>query len=250
MSDTRERRPVPGDNMDHVRRNEYTPSCGTEEFIVPLLAGCLETQISVAIQRGGNALDVGCGEQPFRRRIVAGGMAYHSVDIVQNRAGTVDYIASLSSPFPTEIMKPEFELILCTEVLEHVAEWHQAFANLAGALAKGGRLIVTCPHVYPLHEEPHDYWRPTPYALRYFASRAGLVEVSSERAGNGWDVLGTVLADTHAQPASRRMINKVLARIVNIALAAARRATVSARLKERVGLSSYIYLSNVHVYTK
>jgi SAM-dependent methyltransferase len=51
-------------------------------------------------------------------------------------------------------------------VLEHVFETERAVRNLHRALAPGGRLIVAVPFAFPLHDEPHDYYRFTRHALR------------------------------------------------------------------------------------
>ncbi|NQU10570.1 methyltransferase domain-containing protein [bacterium] len=54
--------------------------------------------------------------------------------------------------------------ILCSEVLEHVADYRVAIAEIARVLRPGGRVLITCPFLYPLHG-PADYWRFTPQAL-------------------------------------------------------------------------------------
>ena len=36
------------------------------------------------------------------------------------------------------------DVVLCTEVLEHVEDWPAIVATAAGALAAGGRLVITC----------------------------------------------------------------------------------------------------------
>jgi len=60
----------------------------------------------------------------------------------------------------------EYDVIICFNVLEHVYEWQPAIANLKRALRPGGTLFVLVPALYPLHDEPHDYWRFTEHALR------------------------------------------------------------------------------------
>ncbi len=145
----------------------------------------------------------------------------HSLDIQQNAAGTVEFIGALDAPLPDALPRDAFALVLCTEVLEHVTRWDRAFANLASLLASGGRAIVTSPFVYPLHEEPHDYWRPTPHAMRNAAESHGLHVVEERRLGNGWDVLGT--GSRRDMDVSRRRAT----RIAVVRPARARRARVA-----------------------
>ncbi len=60
----------------------------------------------------------------------------------------------------------EFDVILCMNVLEHVYDFQRGIQNLHRALRDGGELIVFVPMIYPLHDEPYDFWRFTEHALR------------------------------------------------------------------------------------
>tara|TARA_X000000368_G_C22822452_1_gene619638 strand:+ start:153 stop:674 length:522 start_codon:yes stop_codon:yes gene_type:complete len=60
----------------------------------------------------------------------------------------------------------KYDLVLCTNVLEHVFEIQQAIKNLKKITRKGGNLIISVPFIYPLHDEPSDYWRLTEHSLR------------------------------------------------------------------------------------
>ncbi|MBS3135834.1 hypothetical protein J4401_02645 [Candidatus Woesearchaeota archaeon] len=63
-------------------------------------------------------------------------------------------------------LRPEWDIILCLNVLEHVFEYDKAIANLRGGLRKNGTLYVFVPGYYPLHDEPNDFWRFTEHSLR------------------------------------------------------------------------------------
>jgi 2-polyprenyl-3-methyl-5-hydroxy-6-metoxy-1,4-benzoquinol methylase len=203
------------------QRDTYLPGWGPERFIVPLLARRIAEVFEQQGRRpgaGALALDAGCGMQPLRAMLEDVGYHYASLDAIQNRAGTVDWIAPLDGTLPEALLNgPPFDFILCTEVLEHVADWKTAFGNLAQLLAPQGRLLITCPHFYPLHEAPYDFWRPTPYAIEHYAKANGLEVVLLEQLGGPWEVLGTLLAETHAYPAMPRWIDRVLAKICRVA---------------------------------
>lgn len=188
-----------------TERSDYLPACPQEEFIVPLLKRHIEAallQYAVAGRKGERALDVGCGRQPFRRELESGGYSYTSIDTQQNVEGVVDFVCAIDESLPEGLMEAgPFHFVLCTEVFEHVADWDAAFKNLALVLERGGRALITCPHFYQLHEEPYDFWRPTLHALRFFARREGFRILQEEAAGDGWDVLGTVVAN--CRPALR-----------------------------------------------
>jgi SAM-dependent methyltransferase len=231
-----------------ARRTEYEPEAREERFIVPLLrdaiAGALARHAPPA---GSRVLDAGCGEQPLRAGLERSGFKYHSLDVRQNAKGSVEYIGAIDAGLPAAIPLESFALIVCTEVLEHVAHWDRAFANIAALLTRGGRAIVTSPFVYPLHEEPHDYWRPTPYAVRDAAEAHGLTVIDEHRLGDSWDVLGTVLSATWTFPADARFGSRVRAAIARRAHAWLWRALDSGALRSRVELRGPWFLSTLAV---
>lgn len=62
--------------------------------------------------------------------------------------------------------KSEFDIILCTNVLEHVFDFSKAIENIYGGLKQGGVVLIYVPGFYPLHDEPNDYWRFTEHSLK------------------------------------------------------------------------------------
>ena len=133
-------------------------------------------------------LDVGCGEQPLRALVEAGGGRYLGADVVQNSRGTVDHLCPITA---LPLASGSVEVILCTEVMEHVPETQPALRELARVLRPGGLIILTTPLLYPLHEEPHDFVRLTPFQIERCAAEAGLEVVEMERAGNEFEVLAS-----------------------------------------------------------
>lgn len=67
----------------------------------------------------------------------------------------------------------EYDVIICMSVLEHVFDYQQAIRNLHTALKPEGTLLVSLPVFYPIHDEPHDYWRFTEHAIRRIFSQFG-----------------------------------------------------------------------------
>lgn len=199
---------------------------------------------------GKKVLDVGCGGQPLRDELLRLGFHYTSADVQQNSSNTVDILTPIDQPLPDSLsQRGPFDFILCTEVLEHVPDWDMAFKNIFSLLAPGGRLLVTCPHFYQLHEIPHDYWRPTPFAIQYFARRVGLNILHQESAGDGWDVLGTALACV--QPAATGgLFSKVLAFACDISRKAAFVLIRSPFFRRRVAGRGALYLSNIVVFER
>ncbi len=83
------------------------------------------------------------------------------------------YLRAIDAPLPqTLIDDAPFDLVICTEVLEHVADWPAAWANLSRLVAPGGVLIVTAPPcLSPARRAVRLLLRPTPHAFRHWAAR-------------------------------------------------------------------------------
>ncbi len=55
-----------------------------------------------------------------------------------------------------------FDVVISTEMLEHVEDWPLALHNLKGVLRTGGVLLLTtCTPGFPKHDYPGDFWRFT-----------------------------------------------------------------------------------------
>jgi len=231
-------------------RSDYQPAYRHEEFIVPLLGKAIEkclTEYAKPAATGAKALDVGCGRQPFRRELQSFGYEYVSIDTQQNPDQSVDFICAIDSQLPEELLyRGPFQFLLCTEVMEHVADWDRAFKNFALLLAPGGKILITCPHVYPLHEVPYDFWRPTLYSLRYFANRAGFATIFEKQAGDGWDVIGTALGIAQPNPTGG-LFSELLAKLVSYGRWGAWLILKTRFFQKFVSLGP-MYISNVVVY--
>ncbi len=237
-----------------VQKGSYEPAGLSEEFIVRLLRRHIEEILSTYAKPTSlnpQVLDVGCGLQPFRKDLEALGYTYRSIDAEQNLEGTVDVVCEIDRLLPPDVTSyGTFEFILCTEVMEHVADWNMAFSNFAKFLAPGGRLLITCPHFYQLHEEPYDFWRPTPYALSYFGDRFGLKILHQVNAGDAWDVLGTLLGSVYSLPASHSLGDRILNKVVSLCSQFLFQVLMKRRLQSSVHLHGKFYLSNIVIFEK
>lgn len=243
-----------------MRKSEYAPLGKQEAFIVPLLANEISSALAdVHLMTGVNnsqvqriALDCGCGNQPFRKAIVNHGYQYESLDVTQNSFGSVDYICALDchgDEFRAVIQK-RYAFVLATEVLEHVSDWNAAFVNIAACLQPGGYVLLTAPFFYPLHEEPHDYCRPTVHQFEKYSRNAGLDIVSIKKLGSSVDVIGTVLGATTIRYSSpKNLLSKVITRLL-VAFQAWAFAMLLEHRDQLVSDCTSIYLSNIIVLRK
>ena len=66
-----------------------------------------------------------------------------------------------------------FDIVLMTEVLEHLQNPEVVLKEIHRVLRKEGKLIATMPFLYPIHSDPNDYQRWTPQKIRVEIERGG-----------------------------------------------------------------------------
>jgi SAM-dependent methyltransferase len=86
-----------------------------------------------------------------------------------------------SSRYPDlDICDPPAELdahdvVICEQVLEHVADPWRAVRTLHDLCRPGGHVVVSTPFLIRVHPTPFDFWRFTEDGLRRLLEGAGLV---------------------------------------------------------------------------
>jgi SAM-dependent methyltransferase len=143
----------------------------------------------------GELLDLGCGKVPLfgvYRGLVSG---VTCVDwAAHGEISHLDVEADLNEPLP--FPDGVFDTVLATDVLEHVIYPQRVFEEISRLLRPGGTLIAGVPFLYWIHEEPHDYYRYTEFALRQLCTGSGLRVSSVEPYGGAPEILFDTLAKT------------------------------------------------------
>ena len=123
---------------------------------------------------GKKTLDIGCGTalygKYFPNRM--------TLDIEPRPNTQVDIIADAHDL--SEIPDASYEVILCTEVLEHLHTPAKAIAEFHRVLQPGGLLLLSTRFVFPLHDVPGDYYRYTKYGLQHLLQGWEIVEIVDE----------------------------------------------------------------------
>lgn len=173
------------------RRNSYRANVIRGDFfVVSHIKKFITKSLKKYIKDKHIIGDVGCGEQPFRKMIEGFGGKYVGVDLAQNSQNSVDIIGSITN-LPVE--DNYFDIILCSEVLEHVFDLEKGLKELFRSLKPGGILILTIPFNYPLHEEPFDYYRFTSYWLKEKITSIDRKILAIEKGGNEFELIATVI---------------------------------------------------------
>ena len=124
---------------------------------------------------GSTLLDVGAGDAPYRELFTH--VTYVACDW-ENSIYTPDRPLDIVAPagrIPLE--DASVDAILNTQVLEHVSEPWAVLEEFRRVLRPAGKLRMTAPLVWYLHEEPYDYYRYTSHGLRFLLERAGFRDI-------------------------------------------------------------------------
>lgn len=128
----------------------------------------------------GTVYDLGAGEAPYKEWILKLASRYIAVDWQDSRheSANIDISADLNQRLP--IANGVADAALAFSVLEHLHSPQTMIAEAYRILRPGGHMLMQTPWQWWIHEEPHDYFRYTPYALRHMMERAGFTEVQIE----------------------------------------------------------------------
>jgi SAM-dependent methyltransferase len=126
------------------------------------------------VDGGATVLDIGssteyfrCVEQPYIDYLVFRPLREQGarpVHIDVKEAEGVDLVCDLTVPETGALLDdiPRGQIVLCSNLLEHVVDRELVVSRLRDLTAPGGLLVVTVPHVYPYHPDPIDtLFRPT-----------------------------------------------------------------------------------------
>jgi SAM-dependent methyltransferase len=129
---------------------------------------------AAATPAGSRVLDVGAGVGQYRSLFRHCDYRTQDFGLEPDTAGKytpLDYECDIAA---IPVSDGAFDVILCTEVLEHVPEPIRAIREMARILRPGGRMLLTAPLGSHLHQEPyHFYGGYTPHWYRRFLPLEG-----------------------------------------------------------------------------
>jgi SAM-dependent methyltransferase len=161
-------------------------------LIVDLIADFYDSNLEQHAK--GKLLDLGCGKVPLYE-------AYREfvTDIIcidwsntLHKNEYLDYELDLTKKLP--FSDKEFDTIILSDVLEHIPVPGQLWKEMTRILLRNGKIIINVPFYYWLHEEPHDYYRYTEFALRRFVEICGLRLIKLQPIGGAPEVMADIFA--------------------------------------------------------
>jgi SAM-dependent methyltransferase len=167
---------------------------GTADWVDLAWSYVVESLREVAPQAKGALLDVGCGDKPYEAIFLPYVTSYvgieHEPTFLETNASTHArgpdlYYKGDTLPFADA----SFDTVLNVQVLEHCPEPQTLLHEMARVLRPDGRLILSAPFSFRLHEQPHDYFRYTPHGLRSMCEKEGLEILSVIPQGSLWSLV-------------------------------------------------------------
>lgn len=151
----------------------------------------------------GKILDVGCGGKPYRC-LFGQVIEYVGLDVLQG--SQVDVVVASNEPWPFPDLY--FDVLLSSQVLEHVEHLGLTLAEMNRVLKPGGTIILSYPFLYHEHGAPWDFQRFTAHrAVKLFQ---GFEVVNLEREGGIGSTLTILLLAWVEQTMNNNFVTRLL----------------------------------------
>lgn len=127
--------------------------CTRRDWVIARIAEC-------ARERPGRALEIGFGAGIYLRalanhyrEVVATDLNYRQLEYVRSRTADLANLQVLIDDITnSNLPEHSFDLVLCSEVLEHIPDVKPAIAGIRKAIAPGGLLLLSTPQRHSLME--------------------------------------------------------------------------------------------------
>jgi len=142
----------------------------------------------------GKLLDLGCGKVPLffaYKNFVTDNICVDWENSLHKNE-YLDFECDLTQALPFN--NGEFDTIIISDVLEHIPQPEHLWREMSRILATGGKVLLNVPFYYWLHERPHDYYRYTEFALRYFVENSGLRLLQLDSIGGAPEIMADIFA--------------------------------------------------------
>lgn len=159
-------------------------------------------------------LDVGGRGKPYAPLFEGRVLHHFVIDIAPGES--VDLVGDARS---LPLADASVDVILCTQVIEHIPEPAKVLDELHRVLRPEGRLILTVPSIFPQHGSPGDYWRYMPQGLAWLLKDFRQVRIEGEAGTVGGFFLTLnmyLYAFTGPVPSLRKMVKSLVCPLMNV----------------------------------
>jgi SAM-dependent methyltransferase len=127
--------------------------CTRRDWVIARIAEC-------ARERPGRALEIGFGAGVYLRaltnhyrEVVATDLNHSQLEYVRSRTADLANLQVLIDDITiSSLPERSFDLVLCSEVLEHISDVDRAIAGIRKVIAPGGLLLLSTPQRHSLME--------------------------------------------------------------------------------------------------
>lgn len=144
------------------------PRCHSRWHHLRALRRALERDAAL-LPRDATLLDLGCGEMPYRPIFEPHLARYVGADLARNALAEVHLDESGRVPMPDG----SADIVLSSQVLEHVPSPAAYLREAHRLLKPGGTLLLSTHGIWIYHPDPADYWRWTREGLARQVEEAG-----------------------------------------------------------------------------
>lgn len=141
-------------------------------------------------------LDAGAGSFRYKEILLQKGYIYESQDFEEafdkSTRGSHTYVCDIQN-IPVESHR--YDIIVCTQVLEHLANPQTVFSEFARILKPGGRLYLTTNFLFPVHGAPYDFFRFTNFGLFSLSQAASFSDIQITSRGGFFSLCAKILFD-------------------------------------------------------
>ena len=169
------------DTVNREGRERFEPSLTNPSWLVLRRRSEIFQRWLAGVNAGElDVLDVGGRIQPYRPLLEGRLRHYVAVDLLRTH---VVNIVARGEQIP--LASGQFDLVICTQMLEYVPEPAAVIGEIRRVLKTGGYLFLSVPSVCP-RDADHECWRFLPGSLRHLLAQFSDVEIVPE----GGSVIG------------------------------------------------------------
>lgn len=163
--------------MDNYVRERLCPRPGDPLYLH--LSDLLLALKSVTTSEAFTLLDYGAGASPYRSLFQ--NSEYHRADVAA--FGELEYLINDDGTIPEKSQR--FDVVLSTQVLEHVNNHETHLSECFRLLKPGGMLCLSTHGLYEDHSCPYDFQRWTADGLKRDLRKAGFEVIRMDKLTTG-----------------------------------------------------------------